>query len=118
MRCVHTKIPVDVTSRIEKERIAFAATKGWTSVRRTYFSVEDSQPERQAEPLTETLGVAVSSRTGQQRMVFVQYLPNIIRELRRTFSIGAANSDHADLSVRLGKNHGSHLLFSLHFTLL
>ena len=33
-------------------------------MRRTYFSVEDSQPEREAEPLTETLGIAVSSRTG------------------------------------------------------
>jgi hypothetical protein len=51
----------------KNERIAFAATenaKVWTSVRKTYFSVDESSPERIVEGLTKALGMAAGGKTG------------------------------------------------------
>ena len=47
--------------------MALAATenaKVWTSVRKTYFSVDDSNPKRGLESLTGALGTTVAGRTG------------------------------------------------------
>jgi hypothetical protein len=51
----------------KNERIAFAATenaKVWTSVRKTYFSVEDRSPGRGGDVLTKALGMASGGKTG------------------------------------------------------
>jgi hypothetical protein len=51
----------------KNERIAFAATenaKVWTSVRKTYFKVEDKRLARELEPLTETLETVATAETG------------------------------------------------------
>jgi hypothetical protein len=111
-----------VVSSIKNERIAFAATenaKVWTSVRRTYFNVEYTKPERQDEPLTDTLGTTVSSRHwGGNGWPSFNIYPVLSESCGALFGPAPLTLECADLSVRVRKNHGSHLLISLHFALL
>ena len=79
----------------------------WTSVRRTYFSVEDSQLEREVEPLTETLGMTVSSRAGGDNgWSSFNIYPILSESCGALCQSAKLPVDHANLSIRFAKTMG------------